>query len=80
MNENVHEKKIPAVGQRWRDCDPRQKGEREIVIYQKSTCSDVPRFWCNVYKNGVATGRKVHVLESRFGKSSGYSYVGEGVP
>lgn len=82
MSKETLENKVPAVGQRWRDNDKRFADEkRELVIYQISTCSNEPRFWCAVYKNGIPTGRKVHVLASRFKPiATGYVYVGEGAP
>lgn len=77
----------PKVGQCWRDMDKRLKARRELVLLQETTTTrqsrdkPQPAFECAEYRDGVATGKKFVVRVDRLRPySSGYSYVGEGVP
>lgn len=77
----------PKVGQCWLDMDKRLKARRELVLLQETTTArqsrdqPQPAFECVEYKDGTATGKKCVVRADRFKPhSSGYSYVGEGVP
>jgi hypothetical protein len=84
MSSENQEKKVPAVGQRWRDNDPRfQDRVREVLILEKLVClGQVGRdaFKCLVYVDGKST-RQTKIRADRFKPTAtGYKYVGEGAP
>lgn len=80
MSKEKQEKKMPTVGQRWRDNDPRCDDNRDLVLIAEAEKGGKPAFVCDIYVNGKKH-RRTTVLASRFKPTAtGYKYVGEGVP
>lgn len=80
MNQQNQEKKVPAVGQRWKDNDSRCNNERILHLVLDALKGGKAAFVCDVYVNGKKH-RRTTVLASRFKPTAtGYVYVGEGAP
>jgi hypothetical protein len=80
MNEDRQEKKIPAVGQRWRDNDQRCDVARDLVLVAEALKGGKAAFVCDVYVDGKKH-RRTTVLASRLKPTAtGYRYAGEGAP
>jgi hypothetical protein len=80
MSSEKQEKKNPAVGQRWRDNDPRCQMNRELVLITATLKNQRPAFVCDIYLNGKKHRRTTILAERLKPTTTGYSYVGEGAP